>query len=217
MGKRATKPKNEAPAPAPPSTSAQPRLEWVLAADLRAKKNPRNWRKHPKRQAKAMKAALAELGWLKPVIFNERTGRMIDGHMRIDAVPPKSLVPVFIVDLDEEKERTALLTVDAIGSMAEADAALLNALLSDTPAMTANDGLSSVHEHLHALWALKSTETPADKAGSKDAPADPTDPNAAGAGATFQILATCKDEPDQARVYKLLQEAGVECRVLTQY
>jgi DNA modification methylase len=93
--------------------------------------NPRNWRRHPKGQALALEGVLEEVGWIQDVIVNQRTGRLIDGHLRVElAVKKKEKeIPVKYVDLSEEEEDKALLTLDPISSMAEADKDMLQSLL----------------------------------------------------------------------------------------
>lgn len=93
--------------------------------------NPKNWRKHPKDQALALEGVLEEVGWIQDVIVNQRTGRLIDGHLRVElAVKKKEKeIPVKYVDLSEEEEEKALLTLDPITAMAEADKDRLQALL----------------------------------------------------------------------------------------
>ena len=85
--------------------------------------NELNWRKHPDRQAKALSGTLDTLGWISDIIVNQQTGRMIDGHLRVElAIKNKEKeVPVKYVDLSPEEEELALLTLDPIGAMAEAD------------------------------------------------------------------------------------------------
>lgn len=93
--------------------------------------NPKNWRKHPDKQADAMSGILDEIGWIQDVIVNRRTGRMIDGHLRVEiAIKNKEpVVPVSYVDLSEEEEEKAILTFDPLGAMAEADKKLLEELM----------------------------------------------------------------------------------------
>lgn len=45
--------------------------------------NPRNWRIHPKAQQDALTDALDQVGWVQDIIVNQRTGHVIDGHLRI--------------------------------------------------------------------------------------------------------------------------------------
>ena len=93
--------------------------------------NPKNWRKHPTKQADAVADILNEIGWIQDVIVNKRTGRVVDGHLRIDvAIKNKeSTIPVSYVDLSEDEEEKALLTFDPLGAMAEGDKILMSNLM----------------------------------------------------------------------------------------
>jgi hypothetical protein len=94
-------------------------------------RNPWNFRRHPKYQQKAMTGTLNELGWIQQVIVNQRTGHMLDGHLRVELAVARNepTVPVIYVDLSEAEERLALATFDPIGAMAETDTAGLDTLL----------------------------------------------------------------------------------------
>ncbi|MFN0137984.1 MAG: hypothetical protein ACKVS9_17920, partial [Phycisphaerae bacterium] len=72
-----------------------------------------------------------EVGWAGALLFNERTGRLIDGHARQKVVDPKTPVPVLIGSWSDEAERKILLTLDPIAGMAVADIKQLEALLAD--------------------------------------------------------------------------------------
>ena len=89
--------------------------------------NPKNWRKHPKGQAEALSGAIEEVGYLIPVTWNQRTGKILDGHLRVELARAnrEETIPVNVVDLSEEEEAKALLTLDPITAMAEADKDLL--------------------------------------------------------------------------------------------
>ena len=93
--------------------------------------NAANWRTHPPAQRAALEAVLTEVGWVQNVIVNERTDRMIDGHLRVEVAVERgeATVPVVYVDLSEEEERTVLASLDTITSMAGVDTAQLSALL----------------------------------------------------------------------------------------
>jgi DNA modification methylase len=95
--------------------------------------NDRNWRRHPKSQTDALEGALSEVGWVQQVIVNRTTGRMVDGHARVERAIARRepSVPVVYVELDEAEEALVLATLDPIGAMAEADQAALDALLAD--------------------------------------------------------------------------------------
>jgi DNA modification methylase len=94
--------------------------------------NPKNWRKHPKNQADAMEGVLDEIGWVQDVIVNRRTGRLIDGHLRVELAKKnkEKEIPIKYVDLSEEEEEIAILSFDPISAMAEADKNMLEALLA---------------------------------------------------------------------------------------
>ncbi|MBI5863718.1 MAG: site-specific DNA-methyltransferase [Planctomycetes bacterium] len=81
----------------------------------------------------AIKGLIADpnVGWAGALLFNETTGRLIDGHARQKVVDPKAIVPVLIGIWSEEAERKILLTLDPIAGMAVADIVQLEALLSE--------------------------------------------------------------------------------------
>ena len=105
--------------------------------------NPLNWRTHPRAQQAALVGVLDEVGWVQQVIINRRTGRLVDGHLRVEAARSRGepTVPVLYVDLDEAEEALVLATLDPIAAMARIDAELTAAVLAqartDTPAVEA--------------------------------------------------------------------------------
>jgi len=105
------------------------RLEWVEAGTLTA--NPDNWRRHPKGQITALQAVIEDpaVGWTGALLFNEKTGRLIDGHARRKIVDESAVVPGLIGSWSEEAERKILATLDPLAAMAEADAEALKGLL----------------------------------------------------------------------------------------
>lgn len=105
--------------------------------------NPSNYRAHPGRQRDALRGSLDELGWIAPVIVNQRNGHLIDGHARAEEALTKGCqVPVAYVDLTPEKEALALLSLDPISAMAVADADALDALLQEVH--TNDEGLQAM-------------------------------------------------------------------------
>ncbi len=107
------------------------RLEWIEAGSLSP--NPSNWRRHPDGQMAALRGVIAdpEIGWAGALLFNERTGRLIDGHARHKVVDPKSLVPVLMGSWSEAAEKKILATLDPLAGMAIADIGQLEAILRD--------------------------------------------------------------------------------------
>lgn len=126
-----------------------PRLEWWEIEKLRGRGNPLNWRRHPESQRQALLATMAQVGWAGAFVFNERTGRIIDGHLRESIVEDGQQVPVFIVNLPEDKERLALATHDTLGLHAEGDAAAFAALKAEVQA-----DYEAMAEELTAMMAV---------------------------------------------------------------
>ncbi len=105
--------------------------------------NPSNWRTHPSSQAEALVGVLGDVGIVQNVIANERTGYLVDGHLRVmEALKAgQPTIPVTWVDLSPEEEALILATLDPLSAMAGVDSAALDALLrdvaTDSPAVAA--------------------------------------------------------------------------------
>jgi len=110
---------------------AKIRLEWVDPKTLTD--NPLNWRRHPDRQRRALEDALSAVGWAGALLYNERTGRLIDGHLRRDVAVKRNeeYVPVLVGDWSEDEERIILASLDPIAAMAREDTEGLARLLSE--------------------------------------------------------------------------------------
>lgn len=106
--------------------------------------NPRNPRRHPKAQRDAMAGILEEVGWLETVIYNETTGRLVNGHLRVEEAirHGDATVPVTYVEMDEATEALALVAFDRVGWMAENAADVLDGLLRDVS--TGNEALQAM-------------------------------------------------------------------------
>ena len=106
--------------------------EKVRADQLLA--NPQNHRRHPQRQREVVAASIDELGFLKSVIVNRRTGHIVDGHERVMqalGVGDGTLVDVEYVDLSPEDESKALLVLDASSELAGTDEDRLRGLVEE--------------------------------------------------------------------------------------
>jgi hypothetical protein len=118
--------------------------------------HPLNWRGHPENQREALEEALDSLGILQPVLFNRQSGRVIDGHLRIELAVLKGqpLIPVNYVELTDDEEALALATLDAITEQAQPIPEKLAALLERTREMTADKpGLGAMLEALRSRAA----------------------------------------------------------------
>ena len=93
--------------------------------------NPNNWRIHPKGQQDALESLLDDVGWVQNIIVNQRTGHVVDGHMRAAVAISRneSEVPVVYVDLTDEEERKVLASLDPIGAMAVTDTDMIDELI----------------------------------------------------------------------------------------
>jgi DNA modification methylase len=114
-------------------------LRRVRAQDLIP--NPKNWRRHPKAQAQALRGLLAEIGYADALLARESPdGKLIliDGHLRAETTPDVE-VPVLVLDLNEAEADKLLLTLDPLATMAESDSERIKTLLqtvqTDSPAV----------------------------------------------------------------------------------
>lgn len=89
-----------------------------------------NARRHPGAQRDALRESLGRVGWVDVVKVNQRTGKVVDGHARVEeAITAGATVPVLYVDLDEKEERFVLATLDPISAMATYDFETVDLLL----------------------------------------------------------------------------------------
>ena len=85
--------------------------------------NPKNWRRHPARQAAALRGVLQEIGYADALlarILPDGRLMLIDGHLRAETTPDQ-LVPVLVLDVDETESHKLLATLDPLAAMAETD------------------------------------------------------------------------------------------------
>jgi hypothetical protein len=85
--------------------------------------NPMNWRMHSAEQKEALGGMLDEIGWVAEVTINKRTGRMIDGHLRVELAKQRreDSIPVKYVDLSAKEEAIVLASLDPLGDLASKD------------------------------------------------------------------------------------------------
>jgi len=112
-------------------------VEYRAPAELSP--HPLNFRRHPSPQKDALAASLREHSWLAAPIWNRRTGRLLDGHLRVEiaAADGQPAIPVRVIDVSEEQERRILASFDRIGSLALQDEQQLAALLQELAATEA--------------------------------------------------------------------------------
>lgn len=93
-----------------------------------------NARRHPAKQRDALRGSLDAVGWVAPVIVSARSGKILDGHARVEEALSRdenAPVPFAEVDVSENEERTILATFDPITGLATYDREALDALLRE--------------------------------------------------------------------------------------
>jgi hypothetical protein len=166
--------------------------------------NPKNWRIHPERQQRVLAGAIDDVGFLRSVTVNKRTGYVLDGHLRVSLAisSGQPSVPVEYVDLSEEEEAEALAILDPIAGMAATDREQLGALMADI-----HHADEAVAEMLGEMYDANAM------------PGDPDDfsnldPGEGRYSEQYGVIVVCEDEAQQERVYEELREAGYSVRVV---
>lgn len=177
-------------------------LRRVRASELRP--NPRNWRTHPPAQQDALRGLIAEVGYADALLARELedgTLMLIDGHLRAETTPD-AVVPVLVLDVDEDEAAKLLLTLDPLAGMAT------------TSDVKLRDLLQRVDTESAAVAALL------DKLSQTHINPDVASPSASDCPQvvvpeSYQVVVECRDEDDQQIVYERMRAEGYKCRVLT--
>jgi hypothetical protein len=93
-----------------------------------------NARRHPAIQRDALRGSLDALGWVAPVIVSKRSGKILDGHARVEEALSRSedaMVPYVEVDVSASEEKLILASYDPITGLAVYDREILDALLKE--------------------------------------------------------------------------------------
>ena len=90
-------------------------VDQVRPADY----NPRVALKPGDPEYEKLRASIADLGVIDPLVWNETTGRLVGGHQRLTACINEGMkeVPCFVVHLSEEKERQANIALGIFRSV----------------------------------------------------------------------------------------------------
>ena len=174
-------------------------LRRVRAGDLVPA--PLNWRKHPQAQQDAMRGILNEIGYADAVLARDTDNglELIDGHLRA-SLDDDQVVPVLILDLNNDEAKKLLLTLDPLAAMAETDLDALTDLLDD---VTFNN--ESLIAMLDAL-ALDGREIP-DDADHGSIIEEYKE--------SFSVMVLCQDEAAQGALLVELNDRGYDVRALT--
>lgn len=103
-------------------------LRRVKASTLLS--HPLNYRQHPQRQKTLLSQLLSEIGYADALLARETPQglQLLDGHLRRETTPD-AIVPVLIVDLNDQEAAKLLATLDPLAGLAETDSAKLGELL----------------------------------------------------------------------------------------
>jgi ParB-like chromosome segregation protein Spo0J len=174
-------------------------LRRVPAGSLKA--NPKNWRTHPQSQRDALRGALAEIGYASALLARELPDgslELIDGHLRAETTP-EAVVPVLVLDVDEEEAAKLLATFDPLSSLAGADVESLGALLADIE--FEEPALRSLADSL-----LQQVGVAAPRAAPRDEDVEVPE--------LYQVLVECDGETQQREVFERLRADGFRCRAI---
>jgi hypothetical protein len=175
-------------------------LRRVPASQLRP--NPKNWRTHPQEQADALRGVLAEVGIADACIAREMPDgslMLLDGHLRTETLGGE-LVPVLVLDVNEEEADKILATLDPLTTMANTNQEKLENLLQQIN--IENEAVLDLLSSLTALELPEDSETADDDKQAK-------------MEKRFEVIVSCNDEQQQKSIFEMLESEGLSCRLLT--
>ena len=157
--------------------------------------NPWNYRIHSHIQEHAIENVLNDIGWVRAVLVNQRTGHVVDGHLRVSLAMSKGepTVPVDFIDVTEEDERALLAVLDPLVGLAGTDATKLDELLAEVKA-SASDNLKQT------LGDLKRVTFTA------------RDPFASDGPRIYTIVVNCRTPEERTALMERLTQEGVACK-----
>ena len=87
-------------------------VKGLLPADY----NPRKDLKPGDPEYEKLKRSIEQFGYVEPVIWNEKTGRVVGGHQRLKVLTDMGIteVDVVVVDMDTEKEKALNIALNKI-------------------------------------------------------------------------------------------------------
>lgn len=102
-------------------------LSRIVPADY----NPRKDLQPGDPEFEKLRRSISEFGLVEPLVFNERTGRLVGGHQRLKVLHVSGVteVEVSVVDLDEDQERALNLALNKV--QGDWDPEKLTALLAE--------------------------------------------------------------------------------------
>lgn len=177
--------------------SKQLKIEVVELVTLTP--DPKNARGHSERNIKAIAASLKRFGQQKPIVVDDN-GRIVAGNGTYQAAKELGWTTIAIVRTNLTGSNASAF---AVADNRTAELAEWNReQLAETMTELQNDG-----EDLEALgFSRQQLESLLEEAESTSKGVLPT---------AYEVLAECRDEAEQQRVYDWLRKEGVKCRVCT--
>jgi hypothetical protein len=169
----------------------------IPARELRP--NPYNWRTHSRQQQLALEAVLAEIGYAGALLARELPDgalELIDGHLRAETTPDQ-LVPVLILDVNEDEAQQLLAFWDPLSALAGKDEERAQALAEQI--QTTSPALQGLLDQLRGGPLAESA-----------APTVPVEMET-----SYQVVVHCGDEAQQRELFDRFTAEGLRCRVLT--
>lgn len=108
-------------------------LRHLPVADLRpAPYNPRRELKPGSQAYRKLETSLREFGLVEPLVWNARTGHVVGGHARLAILRElgHAVVPVSVVDLDDDRERALNVVLNNLEAQGRYDPDKLRDLLA---------------------------------------------------------------------------------------
>lgn len=170
--------------------------------------NPSNFRLHDDHQRAVMRTAIDRIGFINSVVVNKTTGRIINGHMRVNEAisSGQPTIPVVWVELSEQEEAAALATFDPISELAEVDSVIFGNLLRE---ITADDAdVAAVMEVVAEDQGVAEMYF-MDQAEEKDE----VDLDAVRKAEKFLVVFHCTDQKYAEELSCKISEAGYDCYV----
>lgn len=96
-----------------------------------AEYNPRKDLKPGDKEYDKLKRSIEEFGYVEPIIWNKRTGRVVGGHQRLKVLAESGYTDIdcVVLDIDEQREKALNVALNKISG--EFDIPLLTDLLKD--------------------------------------------------------------------------------------
>ena len=110
-----------------------------LAAVTPADYNPRKALKPTDPAYRKLKRSLEAFGLVEPLVWNQRSGRLVGGHARLAILRElgHETVPVAVVDLDDDREKALNVVLNNPAAQGRYDSRRLAALLGELDGLAA--------------------------------------------------------------------------------